>query len=42
MAPFCKAENIAMTPIQCARRRAARGILVSSKRLEEDNYAKFT
>ena len=42
MAPFCKAENIAMTPYSAlAAGRLARRPGESSKRLEEDNYAKF-
>lgn len=42
MAPFCKAENIAMTPYSAlAAGRLSRHPGESSKRLEEDNYAKF-
>lgn len=42
MAPFCKAENIAMTPYSAlAAGRLSRRPGESSKRLEEDNYAKF-
>ena len=42
MAPFCKAENIAMTPYSAlAAGRLSRHPDESSKRLEEDNYAKF-
>ena len=42
MAPFCKAENIAMTPYSAlAAGRLSRRPDESSKRLEEDNYAKF-
>lgn len=42
MAPFCKAENIAMTPYSAlAAGRLSRRPGEGSKRLEEDNYAKF-
>ncbi|MCM1431990.1 MAG: aldo/keto reductase, partial [Muribaculaceae bacterium] len=42
MAPFCYAENIAMTPYSAlASGRLSRHPGETSKRLEEDSYAKF-
>ena len=42
MAPFCASENIAMTPYSAlAGGRLSKRPGETSKRLEEDSYAKF-